>query len=130
MSTWMYAIHELEDAINNYNIECTFGCNKDAVHAWGEPVAFYNGPNKGLDGSDTLLYSIADTRCQKFGTYGAGGDSIKGVARTNLNIYAQPAAQKNNLLSNFYTRRVLGPIIPYWEGGAKMPLPASIAFWT
>mmetsp|Transcript_6671 Transcript_6671/g.8857 ORF Transcript_6671/g.8857 Transcript_6671/m.8857 type:complete len:395 (+) Transcript_6671:2-1186(+) len=99
MSVWMYVIRELEDAIDDCNVECTFDCNEDAVHAWDEAVAFYAGSEEGSDGSGdgALLYSLADKRCANFGTCGAGGDSVEGVAKTNLDIYAQFAAGQMNL---------------------------------
>mmetsp|Transcript_6674 Transcript_6674/g.8862 ORF Transcript_6674/g.8862 Transcript_6674/m.8862 type:complete len:123 (+) Transcript_6674:910-1278(+) len=99
MSVWMYVIRELEDAIDDCNVECTFDCNEDAVHAWDEAVAFYAGSEEGSDGSGdgALLYSLADKRCQNFKTCGSNGDSVDGTAKVNLEIYAQFAAGQMNL---------------------------------
>merc|ERR1712072_1473211 len=42
MNVWMYAIHEMEDAIADCQAGC-IDCNDDPVHAWDEGWAFYAG---------------------------------------------------------------------------------------
>jgi len=73
MNVWMYVIREFEDAIEDCTKGC-LNCNDDPVHAWDEGVAFYAGSLEGPagDGSGKLLHTLADKRCDNFGTCSAG----------------------------------------------------------
>merc|ERR1719272_2164327 len=69
MNSWMYVVHELEDALS----DCAKGNVADndmGVHAWDEGWAFYAGSLEGTDGSGkgALVYALAEKRCQNFGT--------------------------------------------------------------
>jgi hypothetical protein len=73
--TWMYVLHEYEDAI----ADCLSGdiFNNDATnsagaspHAWDEGWAFYAGSLESTDGSGSgaLMHTLAEKRCADFGT--------------------------------------------------------------
>jgi hypothetical protein len=69
MNTWMYVIHELEDAKN----DCSTGdatANDRGVHAWDEGWMFYAGSLEGVDGcgGGYSSYQLAQKRCANFGT--------------------------------------------------------------
>jgi len=74
MNVWMYAIHEMEDAIADCQAGC-IDCNDDPVHAWDEGWAFYAGSLEGTDGksSGKLIYALAEKRAGNFGTKTADG---------------------------------------------------------
>lgn len=89
MTTSMYVLRELEDAIYDCEQGCqTDDCNDDAVHALDEAVAFYSGSLEGADGSGegVLMYSLADKRSANFKTSGAKGNALEGTAKANLDI--------------------------------------------
>lgn len=92
VSTAMYAIREMEDALD----QCDEGCKDDTCvddpdNSLDEGVAFYTGSLEGADGSGTgvLFYSLADKRCANFKTCGEKGDEVTGTAKVNLNIFEQ-----------------------------------------
>jgi len=100
LSSWMYAIREFEDAID----DCTVGdltgnaASSGPVHAWDEGVAFYAGslmvPGD-LYGTELakltkkgkLAYTLANKRCENFKTCGANGDAAKGEAKVNIDLF-------------------------------------------
>jgi len=73
MNVWMYAIHEMEDAIADCQAGC-INCNDDPVHAWDEGWAFYAGSLEGTDGksSGKLIHALAEKRCTNYATCTAG----------------------------------------------------------
>merc|ERR1711977_744355 len=73
MNVWMYAIHEMEDAIADCQAGC-INCNDDPVHAWDEGWAFYAGSLEGTDGksSGKLIHALAEKRCKNYATCTAG----------------------------------------------------------
>jgi len=100
MAVWMYVIREMEDAIDDCNSGCTASgaCNDDQVHAWDEAVAFYTGSvpkNSGEGGY--LLYSLAQKRCENFGTCLTTGAET-GMARVNSEIFKNFREGKQNLM--------------------------------
>ena len=77
LNTWMYAVREKEDALDDC-VECTNtsrGCNAPSINAWDEGVAFSVGSLEGTEGNSregnygTLLYALAERRCIDFKTY-------------------------------------------------------------
>jgi hypothetical protein len=80
ITTWMYVIHEYEDAI----YDCTrndLTNNNNSVHATDEAMAFYTGTLEGQTGFDHspvggvfvnkigyLAHQLADKRCKNFAT--------------------------------------------------------------
>jgi len=69
MNTWMYVIHEMEDAL----LDCEGGdqtANDRGVHAWDEGWMFYAGSLEGVDGCGKgySSYQLAQKRCANFGT--------------------------------------------------------------
>jgi len=79
---WMYAIWEMEDAIDDCNANCSPSdevCNDAPVHAWDEAWAFYTGSLEGKFGSvhGILLYRLAENMAEEFGT------SLAGKSRVN-----------------------------------------------
>jgi len=69
MVTWMYVIHEMEDAMG----DCSVGDstrNDRGVKAWDEGWAFYAGSLEGVDGcgGGYSSYQLAQKRCKNFGT--------------------------------------------------------------
>merc|ERR1712215_203162 len=84
-SIWMYAIWEMEDAIDDCNDNCVPSeaetCNDAPVHAWDEAWAFYTGSREGKYGSDEgiLLYRLAEDMCQEFDTCSAGKSIVNKV---------------------------------------------------
>jgi len=121
MSTWMYAIREFEDAID----DCTGAdlTNNDlssgSPHAWDEGVAFYVGSymERGMltgaytnpDGSGYLLedlssqgalsYTLANKRCQNFKTCGPRGNSMIGEAKVNMDLWPLFSAGQYSLIA-------------------------------
>merc|ERR1719430_1797547 len=81
-SVWMYAIWEMEDAIDDCDADCIPSegepCNDAPVHAWDEAWAFYTGSKEGKYGSDEgiLLYRLAEDMCQVFDTCLAGKSRV------------------------------------------------------
>jgi len=79
---WMYAIWEMEDAIDDCKDDCTPSetetCNDAPVHAWDEAWAFYTGSLEGKFGSvdGNLLYRLAENMAQEFGTFLAGKSRV------------------------------------------------------
>ena len=76
LNTWMYAVREKEDALDDC-VECTNtsrGCNAPSINAWDEGVAFSVGSLEGTEGNSregnygTLLYALAERRCIDFKT--------------------------------------------------------------
>jgi hypothetical protein len=94
MSTAMYAIRELEDAIDI----CTTGANGDDDNSVDEAAAFYTGSLEGVDGSGTgvLMYSLAEKRCANFKTCGEKGNDVTGKAKVNLDIFKELANMNTN----------------------------------
>ena len=100
MNSWMYAIREFEDAID----DCTVGdltsnaLSSGPVHAWDEGVAFYAGSTMEfdhllagnlptLDQKGKLAYTLANKRCKNFKTCGPSGDEILGEAKVNIDLF-------------------------------------------
>merc|ERR1711872_795794 len=86
---WMYAIWEMEDAIDDCNANCSPSdevCNDAPVHAWDEAWAFYAGSLEGTKGNSngTLLYRLAEKRCKNFGTC---KDNVALVNREILSLF-------------------------------------------
>merc|ERR1719148_625898 len=87
MNVFMYAIHEFEASVN----KCVDGeayDQENAVHAWDEGVAFFVGNLAGKTGKDDgkLVWALGNKRCKNFGTCGASGTEIKGLAKVNLDL--------------------------------------------
>ena len=78
---WQYVLHEIYDAINDCNDD-SITDNDNGVHAWDEGWAFYAGSLTGTAGypdSGTLVYELANKRCQNFETcddYTTSGNSL------------------------------------------------------
>lgn len=77
-NTWMYVVHEMEDAI----IDCNNGSPDDndaGVKAWDEAWVFYAGSLEGVDGtgSGKQPYSLAEKRCANFGTCASAAGRAK-----------------------------------------------------
>lgn len=78
---WQYVLHEIYDAINDCNDD-SITDNDNGVHAWDEGWAFYAGSLTGTAGypdSGTLVYELANKRCQNFETcdgYSTSGNSL------------------------------------------------------
>jgi hypothetical protein len=76
---WMYVLHEYEDAIMDclsgdiYDNEASNAAG-DSPHAWDEGWAFYAGSLEGTDGSGSgaMMHTLAEKRCQDFGTCDGG----------------------------------------------------------
>jgi len=112
MNSYMYAIREFEDAIDDCKAGCTNGivdsgsnCNSlstAAVHAWDEGVAFYSGSLEGtLDGGNldgVLSYRLAEKRCKDFKTCGEKGDSTSGTSYVNTELFKFLAIGGHKLL--------------------------------
>jgi hypothetical protein len=102
ITVWMYAIREMEDALDDCKEACTIAnCNDDPVHAWDEAVAFYTGSLEGKDGSGDgkLPYALADKRCINFNTCGEFAKDVKGTSHINLEIFRQFSDGLNKLTS-------------------------------
>lgn len=100
MVVWMYAIREMEDALDDCQEACTIeNCNDDPVHAWDEAVAFYTGSLEGEDGSGAgkLSYALADKRCSNFKTCGDLADATTGTANVNLQMFEQFSIGKSKI---------------------------------
>jgi hypothetical protein len=85
----MFAIRELEDALDDCQEACTIeSCNDDPVHAWDVAAAFYVGSLELEDGSGSgkLTYALADKRCGNFATCGETMDQTSGTSKVNLEI--------------------------------------------
>lgn len=98
LNIWMYVIRELEDAIDDCENSCpTESCNDDQVHAWDEAVAFYTGsiPKASGDGG-VLLYTLAQKRCENFGTCVQSGEEA-GMSSINYKIFKHFIAGKQSL---------------------------------
>lgn len=70
---WMYAIHELENAVNY----CYGGETYLAVKQWEDSWAIYAGSLEGADGSGKgyLFYDMAEKKCEYFSTCDGMGKS-------------------------------------------------------
>ena len=81
MATWMYAIREYEDGIDDCANcdDVARGCNDNSadasINAWDEGVAFGIGSLEGTDGNSRKgvpvgvgLYALAERRCIEFKT--------------------------------------------------------------
>jgi len=98
LSTAMYVIRELEDALD----DCAASLSKrndDAVHALDEAVAFYTGTLEGQDGSGegVQMYALAGKRCENFKTCGASADEVEGEAKVNMVIFREFDKMQQNL---------------------------------
>jgi hypothetical protein len=102
MAIAMYALREMEDAIDDCLKDCaTDECNSDAVSALDEGVAFYTGSLEGTtgDGAGVLMYGLADKRCENFKTCGPDGTSLTGTSKVNIDIFREFDRMQNNLLT-------------------------------
>jgi hypothetical protein len=98
LNIWMYVIRELEDAIDDCENSCPLeACNDDQVHAWDEAVAFYTGsiPKSSRSGG-VLLYTLAQKRCEDFGTCVQDGEDV-GMASVNAQIFKKFQEGKRSL---------------------------------
>lgn len=91
MNVWMHVIQKMEDAISYCEKGCEWGeCNDDepGVFAWDEAVAFYMGsiPKKNGEGG-YLLYTLAQKRCENFGTCLKSAGENMGLAQVNNEIF-------------------------------------------
>ncbi|CAM9357759.1 unnamed protein product [Discosporangium mesarthrocarpum] len=86
---WMYIIHELEDAINDCN-NGDLTANDGGPHAWDEGWAFYAGSLEGPigTGDGQLIYSLAEKRCENFGTCTGDddGSNVLGLSAVNAKL--------------------------------------------
>lgn len=98
LNIWMYVVRELEDAVDDCENSCpTESCNDDQVHAWDEAVAFYTGSiPKSSRAGGVLLYTLAQKRCENFGTCVQSGEDA-GMAGVNSKIFTKFDAGKQNL---------------------------------
>jgi len=104
MNVWMYVIREMEDAVVDCKAGC-IDCNDDPVHAWDEAVAFYTGTLEGQTsnaGTGTLLYALADKRCQNFKT--CAGGTATGLSSVNTDIMVQFALGRSKLQAGECTK--------------------------
>ena len=94
----MYVNRELEDAVDDCENNCpTESCNDDQVHAWDEAVAFYTGSIPKSSGKGgVLLYTLAQKRCENFGTCVQEGENA-GMASVNAQIFQKFDAGKQHL---------------------------------
>ena len=133
MNVWMYAIREMEDAIDDCEADC-LNCNDDPVHAWDEFVAFYSGSLEGTDGSGTgtLLYNLADKRCENFKTCGSKRNKDSGTSYVNTEIMSLAADGRDYLLASDCTSAI--PVkndivtqmqVPLIQGTLRCNLPTS-----
>eukprot|EP01041_Mallomonas_annulata_P007436 gene7436-15212_t len=78
----MYVIHEMEAAIK----DCK---NKIVGLHWDEAVAFYVGSIPGADGvaSGQLQYTLAEKRCENFGTCYKPTDVVSYLSAVNNNVF-------------------------------------------
>ena len=89
---WMYAIWEMQDAINDCHANDLKLNDDPNVKAWDEFWAFYAGSLEGTEVGvyplGASLYRLAQKRCQNFGTCTADvdGDWTNGVAMVNHRI--------------------------------------------
>jgi hypothetical protein len=99
MNVWMYVVREMEDAIDDCNAKCATGaCNNDQVSAWDEAVAFYTGGTPKLSGDGGyLLYTLAQKRCENYGTCLTTGPDV-GMAGVNSGIFKEFRMGKQELL--------------------------------
>ena len=101
-NTWMYVIHEMEDAI----LDCIAGDisnNGGAVLAWDEAWAFYAGSAELGDGSTSGFqpYALAEKRCKNFATCNGDtdGDPTTGKSTVNQQLLALYAAGQQAILN-------------------------------
>jgi hypothetical protein len=105
MNSWMYAIREFEDAIDDCakgELTGNAGSTDDSVHAWDEGVAFYVGsiPSDAMYAEGDQLkkadktqyggvqpYVLANKRCKNFKTCGADGNAVSGEAKVNQDLW-------------------------------------------
>ena len=83
---WQYVLHEIYDAINDCNDD-SITDNDNGVHAWDEGWAFYAGSLTGTAGypdSGTLVYELANKRCQNYAT--CDGYATRGNSLVNLQL--------------------------------------------
>merc|ERR1712121_232795 len=78
---WMYAIWEMEDAIDDCNANCSPSdevCNDAPVHAWDEAWAFYTGSLEGKFGNAAGIfpYRLAENMCMIMDTCLAGKSKV------------------------------------------------------
>ena len=101
-NTWMYVIHEMEDAI----LDCIAGDisnNGGAVLAWDEAWAFYAGSAELGDGSTSGFqpYALAEKRCKNFATCNGDtdGDPTTGKSTVNQQLLALYTAGQQAILN-------------------------------
>merc|ERR1719343_1768189 len=85
----MYAIRELEDALDDCQEACTIeSCNDDPVQSWDTAAAFYVGSLELEDGSGSgkLSYALADKRCGNFKTCGDLANETGGISKVNIDL--------------------------------------------
>jgi hypothetical protein len=95
MNVWMDVIRAMEEAIDDCSAKCdTTACNYDQVHAWDEAAA--GTPKISGDGG-YLLYTLAQKRCENYGTCMATGPEV-GMAAVNSAIYKEFRMGKQDLV--------------------------------
>jgi hypothetical protein len=89
MSVAMYLIREMEEAIDACESGCDT-CTDDGGESLDEAVAFYVG-SLVAEGGGQFFYTLAQKRCENFGTCGREGGSadINEVAKVNYEIMEQ-----------------------------------------
>merc|ERR1711907_919743 len=107
MNSWMYAIREFEDAIDDCtgNTLTNNDLSSGSVHAWDEGVAFYTGSiletghlsgssgssSGGLsainDGIGKQAYDLGNKRCRNFNTCGRSGGETMGQSQQNYMLF-------------------------------------------
>lgn len=101
-NSWMYVIHELEDAVADC-IEGDISSNGGAVLAWDEAWAFYAGSTELGDGSTSGFqpYALAEKRCKNFATCtgDADGDPTTGKSSVNQELLALYSAGQQAILN-------------------------------
>ncbi|GKY92512.1 hypothetical protein MPSEU_000221500 [Mayamaea pseudoterrestris] len=129
MNVAMYAIREMEDAIDDCERGCdTTECNLDAVHAWDEAVAFYTGSLEETDGSGDGLffYSLAEKRCANFKTCGSNGNELTGTSKINIEVFKlfdegkRVLAQKDCAAGRTIKEKIVKKMwVPYIQGSLR-----------
>ncbi len=129
LNIFMYVIRELEDAIDDCKRGCDDdSCNDDPVQALDEAVAFYTGSLHITEGdAGTLLYSLAQKRCENFGT------CVDGVAAVNNKIFVlfnrmqnllrqekcdEAAKVKSEIADHMYVPMIQGALRYAYKSGA------------
>ena len=98
MSVPMYALRELEDAIDDC-LSTDTKRNADSIKDVDQGVAFFTGSLEGTNGngSGVFIHNLAERRCTNFKTCGANGDQTTGNAKSNLNIFSHFSSMQTNI---------------------------------